>query len=173
MMVYKNYYPHYFTATILEWKRLLKPDKYKELIISSLDYMVKANRIAVYGFVIMINHFHLIWHIKEGQVKSDVQRDILKYTAQIILKDLRKNHPYTLERFRVDASDRRFQIWERNPLSIELYSEKVLLQKLNYLHENPVRAGLVNQPTDYTYSSASFYNGKNEWPFLQHYAGYT
>lgn len=172
-MVYKNYYPHYFTATILEWKRLLKPDKYKELIISSLDYMVKANRIAVYGFVIMINHFHLIWHIKEGQVKSDVQRDILKYTAQIILKDLRKNHPYTLERFRVDASDRRFQIWERNPLSIELYSEKVLLQKLNYLHENPVRAGLVNQPTDYTYSSASFYNGKNEWPFLQHYAGYT
>ena len=173
MMVYKNYYPHYFTATILEWKRLLKPDKYKELIISSLDYMVKANRIAVHGFVIMINHFHLIWHIKEGQVKSDVQRDILKYTAQIILKDLRKNHPYTLERFRVDASDRRFQIWERNPLSIELYSEKVLLQKLNYLHENPVRAGLVNQPTDYTYSSASFYNGKNEWPFLQHYAGYT
>ena len=173
MMVYKNYYPHYFTATILEWKRLLKPDKYKELIISSLDYMVKANRIAVYGFVIMINHFHLIWPIKEGQVKSDVQRDILKYTAQIILKDLRKNHPYTLERFRVDASDRRFQIWERNPLSIELYSEKVLLQKLNYLHENPVRAGLVNQPTDYTYSSASFYNGKNEWPFLQHYAGYT
>src|SRR5215210_5897255 len=70
-----EYYPQFFTATILEWKHLLKPDKYKNILTNSLDFLVSEKRAAVYGFVVMPNHMHLIWHICEGHKSEDVQRD--------------------------------------------------------------------------------------------------
>ncbi|MEO7312706.1 MAG: hypothetical protein ABIX01_20135 [Chitinophagaceae bacterium] len=62
-MEFTEHYPQYFTATILEWKPLLKPDKYKDIITGSLAFLVKENRVKVNGFVIMINHIHLIWQV--------------------------------------------------------------------------------------------------------------
>ena len=59
-MLFSEYYPDYFTATILEWKHLLKPEKYKEIIISSLEFLVKEQRIVVYAFCIMSSHIHVI-----------------------------------------------------------------------------------------------------------------
>ena len=172
MNFFEPYYPHFFTATILEWKHLLIQDKYKDIIASSLDFLTLQKRVAVYGFVIMANHIHLIWHILEGHKKENVQRDFMKFTAQQIKADLAIHHPHVLPYFKVKAKDRAYQIWERNPLSIELYSEKVIIQKLNYLHQNPVRVGLVKYPEEYRYSSAMFYEtGSSEWKFLSHYLG--
>jgi hypothetical protein len=53
------------------------------------------------------------------------------------------------ESFRVNAADREYQIWERNPLSIELFIDQAYLQKIDYLHYNPVEAGLCERPEDY------------------------
>ncbi len=170
MKIHENYYPHFFTATILDWKHLLKPDKYKNIIISSLEFLVEQKRVAVQGFVIMSNHMHLVWQISPGHQKENVQRDFMKYTAQKIKADLRLMHPNVLPFFKVKAADRSYQVWERNSLSTELYSKRVLIQKLNYTHINPVRAGLVINAEDYRYSSASYYKtGKSEWKFLSHY----
>ena len=172
MKFFEPYYPHFFTATILEWKHLLKKDKYKDVITSSLDFLTAQKRVAVYGFVIMANHIHLIWHIIEGYNKENVQRDFMKFTAQQIKADLAIHHPLVLPYFKVKAKDREYQIWERNPLSIELYSEKVIIQKLNYLHQNPVRVGSVKYPEAYRYSSAMFYETAiSEWKFLSQYLG--
>jgi len=163
-------YPHFFTATILEWQRLLKPIKYKEIIIESMRFLVADRRVIVYGFVIMVNHIHTVWQIKAGVKKENLQRDFLRFTAQKIQKDLKSCHPKVLAHFLVNASDRKYQFWERNPLSIEIWSEKVLRQKLNYIHENPVRAGLCRFPEQYKYSSALFYKtGIDNWKFLTHY----
>lgn len=63
-MIFSELYPDYFTATILEWKHLLKPDKYKNLSISSLEFLVVQKRIKVYGFVIMSNQIHIIWQVQ-------------------------------------------------------------------------------------------------------------
>lgn len=162
-------YPQFFTATNLEWKKLLKPDKYKDIIIESLRFLVKEKRIILYAFVIMENHLHLIWQMQAGIKPDDVQRDFLKYTAQKIKKDLMVNHPAVLSRFKVKTKDRQYQFWERNALSIELSTEKVFQQKLNYLHNNPVMAGLCTLPEQYRYSSASLYElNKTEWEFLTH-----
>jgi putative transposase len=118
----------------------------------------------------MSNHIHLIWHIAEGHERHHVQRDFLKFTAQKIKADLKINDAHELENFKVVARDREYQIWERNPLSIEIYNQKVLLQKLNYMHQNPVRAGICKMSCNYLYSSALFYEkGKKDWPFLRHY----
>jgi REP element-mobilizing transposase RayT len=96
-------YLQFFTATNLDWKKLLIPDKYKDIIIDSLRFLVKEKRIILYGFVIMDNHLHLIWQMQAGIKPADIQRDFLKYTAQKIKKDLQKNHPKVLSLFKVKA----------------------------------------------------------------------
>ena len=164
-------YPQYFTATNLEWQKLLKPEKYKDLIINSFRFLVEDNRVKIFAFVIMDNHIHLIWQMMPDNDPEAVQRDFLKYTAQRIKKDLMINHPKVLEYFKVDAQDRDYQFWERNALSVELRRHEVFIQKLEYIHWNPVKAGMCNVPEEYKYSSALFYEtGVDNWGFLTHYA---
>lgn len=161
---------HFFTATNLEWKKLLAKEKYKDIVIESMRFLVNDKRVIIYGFVIMDNHIHIIWQLQPNKKRDAVQRDFLKYTAQQIKKDMRVYHPDELIRFRVNAKDRQYQFWERNPLSVEIWAETVLIQKLNYIHENPVRAGLCRYPEEYKYSSALLYHtGIDDWGFLTHF----
>ena len=162
-------YPAFFTATNLNWKKLLESDKYKLIVIDSLRFLVEKERIKLFSFVIMWNHMHLIWQIQKFLDPKSVQRDFLKYTAQKIKADLKKNDPLFLEDFRVDAKDRKYQFWERNPLSKQLWNHGIFLQKLNYIHNNPVKAGICLLPEEYLYSSARFYEtGIDNWGFLTH-----
>ena len=166
-------HPQFFTATILEWKPLLKQDKYKQVITDSLHYLVKAQRVKIFAFVIMPNHMHILWQIQYPHSREDVQRDLLKYTGQQILFDLKANHPAVLARFYAGAKDRKYQIWERNALSVDLYHHKQFLQKLEYIHNNPLqpRWNLGTLPEEYIFSSAAFYEtGSKDFDFLTHYA---
>jgi REP element-mobilizing transposase RayT len=163
-------YPQFFTATNLEWKKLLKPDKYKDIIIISFKFLVKDKRAKIFSFVIMENHIHLIWQMMPDNDPEAVQRDFLKYTAQRIKKNLQKNHPEVLAYFKVDAKDREYQFWERNALSVELRTHSVFVQKLEYIHWNPVKACICKLPEEYKYSSVLFYEtGIDNWGFLTHY----
>ncbi|MGB3155326.1 MAG: hypothetical protein WBB06_12040 [Chitinophagaceae bacterium] len=105
-------YPNYFTATNLEWKKLLQPDKYKNIVINSMKFLVKDKRVKIFSFAPIAigvdNHIHLIWQMLPNNDPEGVQRDFLKYTAQRIKKDLQKNHPSVLAQFKVDAKDREF-----------------------------------------------------------------
>ena len=108
--------------------------------------------------------------MRAGKILEYVQRDFLRYTAQEIKKDMLINYPEELKAYLVNAKDRKYQFWERNALSVEIWSEKVLIQKLKYIHENPVRAGLCTYPTEYKYSSALLYKtGIDNWGFLTHF----
>ena len=111
---YISEYPHYFTVTNLEWKRLLVKEKYKDILIESMRFLVRDKRVIIYGFVIMDNHIHIIWHLQPNKRREAVQRDFLKYTAQQIKKDMLVNHPDELAEFFVNAKDRKYQFWERN-----------------------------------------------------------
>ena len=86
----------------------------------------------------MPNHFHAIWQLHDGINKVSFQRDLLKFTARSILKFMLMNDDPLLNSLKVKAADRQQQVWERNSLSIDLWSEKVFIQKLNYIHNNPV-----------------------------------
>lgn len=170
MPLFITEYPQFFTATIVEWKKLLEPDKYKNIIINSFRFLVEDKRIKLYSFVIMSNHIHLIWQMQALIHPQHVQRDFLKYTAQQIKLDLQKNHPQVLPHFESAANDRTYQFWKRRALSIELRTDKVFQQKLDYIHWNPVRAGICKLPEEYHYSSALFYHtGIDNWGFLTHY----
>ncbi len=102
--------------------------------------------------------------------REDVQRDFLRFTSQQILKYLRNSNSSLLNELLVDAKDRKYQVWERNSLSVEIYNSKTMIGKLDYIHSNPVEAGLCTLPEEYGYSSAWFYE-KNElnFEFLGHY----
>jgi REP element-mobilizing transposase RayT len=130
-MEYAAYHAQFFTATILEWKHLLKPDKYKDIITGSLSYLAQQKRVKIYAFVIMSNHLHLIWQVQPVHTLPDVQRDFLKFTAQQIKSDLSVHHPQVMEKFKVKAKDRQYQFWERNPLSVDLYTHKFFCKSWN------------------------------------------
>ncbi|HSF71862.1 MAG TPA: hypothetical protein VLA25_06190, partial [Methylotenera sp.] len=121
----------------MEWKHLLADDCMKDIIVDSLRFLVTHGRIRVFGFVIMPNHIHIIWQIHEAYERNKVQQSFLKFTAQKMKFRLIDTCSDSLKSFKVKASDRDYQFWERNPLSIDLWSRPVFLQKLNYLHSNP------------------------------------
>lgn len=162
-------YPQFFTATNLEWKKALEKDEHKDIVIRSLRFLVEHKRVIVYAFVVMPNHIHILWQMQAGIKREDVQRDFLKFTSQRIIDRMKVNAPELLAPFLVNAKDRKYQIWERNPLSVDLWSEKIMIEKIRYIHENPVRAGLCSYADEYRYSSALFYRiGKDNWGFLMH-----
>lgn len=77
------------------------------------------------------------------------------------------HHPLVLDKFGVNAKDRTYQFWERNPLSIDLYTHIVFMQKLENIHWNPIRAGICNLPAAYYFSSAKFYHsGLRKWHLI-------
>lgn len=160
----------FFTASILDHKHLLAEDKYKHIIVDSLSFLSREGRVYIYAFVIMSNHIHLIWQSRNGYHLRDIQRDFLKYTAQQFRFYLIRKEEHFLQEFEVNLKDRRHQFWQRSSLNVPVYSSGVFEQKINYIHQNPVKAGLSKQPENYRYSSASFYylNDKS-YDFLTHY----
>ena len=165
--MFEDYFPEFITVTCYEWLPLISTSTEKEIIMQSLQFLTDQKKIEVYAFVLMDNHFHLIWRIKQGYKRADIQRDFLHYTAKEILRNLRAKNAVLLEKIEVNLKDRKYQVWQRNSLSIELRSESVYNQKLDYIHNNPVKAGLCSLAEDYKYSSAKYYilNEKN-WNFI-------
>ena len=163
---------YFFTATNLKWIKLLEDDEHKNIIINSLRFLSDNKRVKVLDFVVMPNHIHLIWQILTPHKNEDVQRDFLKYTAQQIKFSLIKKDSVLLDDILVNAKDRRYQLWERNPLWFELDNTFTLLQKLNYIHNNPLQNKwlLASRAEDYLFSSAKFYKSeKCHFDFLVHY----
>ena len=165
-----KYHPEFVTVTCLNWVPVLAAKEHKIIILESFKFLVKEGRVKICSFVLMGTHFHFIWQVMGDHKREDVQRDFLRFTSQQILKNLRNSNSPLLNELLVEAKDRRYQVWERNSLSIEIHKPKTMIQKLNYIHSNPVEAGLCQLPEEYEYSSAFFYE-KNElnFEFLSHY----
>jgi putative transposase len=172
-MIYRQHHIEFFTATNLNWLPILQNEYHKQILIEAIKHRVDSGELTVYGFVIMPNHFHIIWRINENLNKADFQRDFMKFTARSILKFMKMHDDEMLPNLKVKAADRQYQVWERNSLSIELYTDSVFLQKLNYIHNNPLQPKwqLCKLPEDYFYSSAKFYEtgGENNFELLTHF----
>jgi len=96
----------------------------------------------------MPNHIHIIWNIREPFLLENIQRDFLKYTSQMIRFDLQKNHTKVLTHFKSDRKDREYQFWQDRSFNNVLHNRKVIEQKLNYIHNNPLTSkwNLVDEP---------------------------
>ena len=96
----------------------------------------------------------------------------MTHTAKQFKRSLANKDAAALEPYKVNKYDRMYQFWKRESLSIKLRTHAVYMQKLEYIHYNPVKAGLCIHPEDYYYSSATFYlNGVDDFGMLRHYLG--
>ena len=171
-MNFPTIWPQFFTATILNWNHLLKEDEYKDIIVDCLKFLVDAKRVEVNAFIIMSNHVHIIWQPLQHYTLTQIQTSFMTFTAKAIKKRLTEHRPDVLETLKVNKYDRTYQIWKRESLSIELFTEKAFMQKLGYIHNNAVAAGLVSFAEEYKYSSAKFYlMGIDEFNIVTHYSG--
>ncbi len=161
---------YFWTATIHNWEKLLNADEAKNIIIDSLFYLSNSNIIDVFAFVIMPNHIHLIWRINSLNGKETAQGSLLKFTAHSFKKKLFQQNDIILNNFKVSAANKQYEFWQRDSLAIHLFTKEVAYQKLDYIHYNPCteRWQLANDPCDYNYSSAKFYElGIKEFDFLK------
>ena len=173
-MIRFDHHAQFITVTNLNWLPVLTNDYHKQILLEALEHRVLLQQVSIYALVIMPNHFHAIWQLHDGINRVAFQRDLLKFTARSILKFMFMNDNPLLKQLEVHAADRQYQVWKRNSLSIDLWNEKVFIQKLNYIHNNPVQSKwkLAATPAEYQYSSARFYEtGIDEFGFLQHYKG--
>lgn len=156
--------PHFLTFTVVDWVDVFTRKRYKDVLVESLNFCIANKGLVVYGYVIMSNHLHIIMHSADGLI-SDVIRDFKKHTSKKIIKSIEEEpesrREWMLERFAkaTDSHSRNkvFQFWRYGNHPEEIYSEKFMWSKLDYIHLNPVRAGLVEKASDYRYSSATNY----------------
>jgi putative transposase len=158
---------NYLTLTTVGWIDLFTRQVYREIVIDSLKYCIENKGLSVHGYTIMSNHLHLIASVETPFELSDVLRDFKAHTARTILKYLKdKNNPesrrewllYLFGYFAFGRKDKQeLQVWQHDNHPIELFTDKVTFQKLDYIHQNAVRADLVELPEHWKYSSAGFY----------------
>ena len=161
---------YFTTATINDWQNLLYRQSMIDIVMHSLGFLVENGRCQIYAFVIMPNHIHLIWHVCDSYKLSDLKYGLFSYTAHEFRRHLLESDSMELENYKSRLADRRYNFWIKSPFDIPTVSEPFLLQKLDYIHRNPSKAGLVNNPWEYKYSSASSYRaGRPEWEFLTLY----
>jgi REP element-mobilizing transposase RayT len=159
---------HFITATVVDWIDVFTRKSYRDCIIDCLDYCIKNKGMILYGYVIMSNHIHMIIQSNNSAL-SDLVRDFKKFTAKTILEKVQtepeSRREWMLERFKLATEshtrNKNYQFWQYGNHAEEIYTQEFMWSKLDYVHLNPFRAGIVEKASEYIYSSASNYvNGK-------------
>jgi REP element-mobilizing transposase RayT len=156
--------PHFITTTVVDWIDVFTRKTYRDTVIECLDYCIEHKRMVLYGYVIMSNHIHLIVQSSDGKL-SDLIRDFKKFIATKILEKIQvepeSRREWMLERCELatesHSRNKNYQFWQYGNHPEEIYTNKFIWSKLDYIHLNPVRAGIVEKASQYIYSSASNY----------------
>lgn len=174
---YRNSYTalnevYFWTITVKNWYHLLMDDDRKIIVVNSLQWLVANELVKVYGYVVMPNHIHLMWNQLKMNGREFPKNSFEKFTAKMLLKNMRIGAKDEITKYAVAASDRSYNIWQRDPLAIRIFSREMAGQKLNYMHNNVIQVhwALCSRPEDYRFSSALFYErGIDEFNLLTHY----
>lgn len=158
---------HFLTFTIVGWIDLFSRQRYRDIILESFAFCRKNKGLQIGAFVIMSNHLHVIWTATNGNL-SDIIRDFKTHTSKAmfesILKEPESRKEWLEYMFRFfsnkTAANENFKIWSGDSHPEAIYTSEFLMSKLNYIHENPVRAGIVADAVQYLYSSAGIYAGE-------------
>jgi putative transposase len=159
---------YFVTLTILDWIDLFTKADYKYMIIESLKYCQREKGLTVHVWCIMSSHIHLIIS-KTGELTlSEILRDFKKYTSKKIIELIHhineSRREWLLEAFEKAAikikRNTNYKIWKDGNHPILLDNNKMMQQRLDNVHTNPVEAGIVDEPEHYVFSSARDYAGR-------------
>ena len=159
--LFESQTPYFLTGTIVAWLPVFAYPRFVEIVFDSWRFLRQQRKIDIYGFVVMENHLH--W-IAAGERLPEQAMYFKSYTARRIIDDLHLAGFETLlaelNYFKLrHKGKQRFQLWQEGNHPVEIQNEEMFRQKLDYIHQNPVRRGYVADPVHWRYSSASNYAG--------------
>ena len=160
---------YFVSFAVVDWLDVFTRNEYKDILLDSLHYCQNNKGMEVFALCIMTNHVHLVFRSISGEPPGKILGDFKRFTSKKVVEAI-KNNPqesrrdFLLNGFKCSAektsSVENYQFWRHDNKPIELWSAKVIREKICYIHNNPVEAGLVFRPEDYMYSSAIDYSGE-------------
>jgi len=167
--VYDNTRPYFITLTVVDWIDVFIRKNHKITIVESLKYCQENKGLDLFAWCLMPSHLHMIVGAKEGFVLTDIIRDFKRHTStkiiQQIIDEPESRRDWLLESFKKaagkHAKSNEYKFWKDGFRPIELYTAKFTMQKLQYIHNNPVEEMFVSTPWEYMFSSARNYAGMN------------
>ncbi|MBK9540810.1 MAG: transposase [Bacteroidetes bacterium] len=158
---------YFMTMTVVDWIDLFTRPNHKMLLVDSLKYCQQNKGLNIYAWVLMPSHLHIIANATFPHQLSDVIRDFKRHTSKAlisqIINDKESRREWLLNKFqyaaKIHPKHSQYKVWRDKNHAIELFTEKVTWQKLNYIHRNPVVDKIVYNEQDYLFSSARNYYG--------------
>jgi putative transposase len=160
--------PYFITFAVTEWIDVFTRQQYKDIVLDSIRYCQREKGLVLYAWCLMTSHIHLIVG-RKGEVKiEDIIRDFKKFTSVHVARAIENNPAesrklWMISIFKTAASEskkhQKYKFWQNEYHPVELFSNEMMDQKLDYVHDNPVKEGIVEKPEDYLYSSARDYAG--------------
>lgn len=159
---------YFVTFTIVNWIDLFIRSDYKQLIIENLKYCQINKGLRLHAYCIMTSHVHLILSVEESLRLSDVIRDFKSAVSTQLRKTIQENNQESRKEWLLwmfekagkrNKRNSNFQLWKQDNQPIELMTNEMMDQKLEYIHQNPVKEGIVYEAEHYVYSSAIDYSG--------------
>lgn len=153
----ENYNCFFVTTTFRNWIRLLISDEQYEIIVDSIAFCLDKYNCELVAYVLMPNHIHLVLFYKDKVEVSGFMRDLKKYTSVKLRQSLERNDKKILEVLKFSKDGQKFKVWQDRFDAVVIRTNSVLITKVNYIHENPVKKRIVDFADDWKYSSAGFY----------------
>lgn len=158
---------YFITMTTVGWIDVFTRLNQKYIIINSLQYCQQNKGLEIYAYCLMSNHLHLFCKATNGNILSDVIRDFKKFTSkeiiQTIINEPESRRDWMLESFKKSCKhlkrNQQYKVWQNGYHAEHIFSNSFIKQKVNYIHNNPVKDKIVTSPEDYYFSSARNYAG--------------
>ena len=154
---------YFLTLTLVGWINLFDRACYKNILVENLQYCQQKEGLEIFAYVIMSNHLHMIARRNSEQDLTELLGRFKSVTSKRLIKEIIDNpeesrRDWLLYQFNYFANNNSqygdYHVWHYTNHPVQLFSSKVIQQKVNYIHENPLRAGIVNDISAYIYSSA-------------------
>jgi len=157
--IYQNNQPYFITNTVVNWVSIFTTKTMFDIVINSLQFLISTSDLKIFAFVILDNHIHLV---ASSLNLSDTIRRHKSYTAKTVIDNLSKgNRFYLLKQLeygkKKHKKDQQYQVWQEGFHPKLIQSNEMMLQKIEYVHNNPVMRGYVDKPEHWIYSSAKRY----------------
>jgi REP element-mobilizing transposase RayT len=152
---------YYLTSVTHNRLPIFQKDEIKKIVCDAFDEARRSAGLMIFAYVIMLDHTHVI--TDNAREMKDVLRFLNGISAKRVIDYLKQNgFESSLAKLRIQERENKHKhsVYEHHPNAIRLTGEDAFMQKVNYIHLNPVRAGLVEHPDDYLFSSARLWHRK-------------
>lgn len=156
---------YFISFATVYWLDVFTRQVYFNVLEESIAYCRKEKGMEVFAYCFMPSHVHLIFR-SSSEDPSGLIRDFKGYTARKLIKTIEENPQESRKKWLLWMMERagkkksnvkQRQFWQQHNKPIELWSDKVIQQKIDYIHRNPVKSGFVTDPVEWKYSSARNY----------------